>query len=124
MVLAQQYGQGPVAISRVCEARNLGKEYLTKIFASLSRAGLVTPVRGKGGGFMLSRDPNEISLLQIIEAVEGPIALNLCQQNPPKCDEGCSIRKVWTELQETVTNKLASVSLQDCLNGTVSRQTA
>ena len=115
-MLATHYGEGPLAIAKVCDARQLGKEYLTKIFASLSRAGLITPVRGKGGGYMLARDPREVSLLEVIEAVEGPIALNLCQAQPPRCDQDdCTIRPVWAELQAVVTEKLSSVSLKDCI---------
>jgi len=116
VVLSERYGQGvPVTLETVCTQRSLPREYLAKIFASLARARLVTPVRGKGGGFSLSRLPSQISLLEVIEAVQGPIVLNFCQHNPPQCDQvNCPARDLWTELQKLVREKLAGMSLADC----------
>jgi Rrf2 family protein len=116
LVLAGKHGQGPTTLAQVCQERDLPKEYLTKIFASLSRDGLITPIRGKGGGYVLARDPGTITLLDIIEAVEGPIALNFCQQDPPQCEqEACPVRPVWTDLQETIRAKLGQKTLADYL---------
>lgn len=96
----------------------MGKEYLTKIFSALTRAGLLTPMRGKGGGYRLARDPSDITLREIIEAVEGPIALNFCQHDPPQCDEDeCRLRLMWSDLQETMVNRLGSVTLAHAVNG-------
>ena len=85
LVLAENYGGSPTTLDAICEARGLSKQYLVKIFSSLTRAGLVTPVRGKKGGYLLARDPADICLLQIIEAAEGPIAVNFSQHDPPRC---------------------------------------
>ena len=119
-VLAEHGGQTPMNLAAICEKRDLSKQYLAKIFGSLARAGLVTPVRGKHGGYTLARAPGEITVLEIIEAIEGPVALNFCQHSPPRCDEvACPLRSVWTELQETVSQRLASVTLQMILDGCV-----
>jgi len=116
MILAERHGQGPVTLSTICRRRQLPKQYLTKIFGSLARAGLVTPVRGKKGGYMLGRPPGQITVLEVIEAVEGPIVLNYCQHNPPKCEQtDCRLRSVWSELQVTVREKLGAVTLADCV---------
>jgi Rrf2 family protein len=118
LVLAEKHGQGPTPLATICQQRDLPKEYLTKIFASLSRDGLITPIRGKGGGYVLAREPKDISLLDIIEAVEGPIALNFCQQDPPQCEQDhCPVRPVWTELQQIIREKLGAKSLADYLSG-------
>ncbi len=117
VVLAKRHGQGPINLDTICKERDLPKQYLAKLFASLARAGLLTPVRGKHGGYLLARDPAEITILEIIEIIEGPIMLNYCQHVPPKCDDfDCAIRDVWRELQSTVRSKLDSVTLQDCLD--------
>jgi DNA-binding IscR family transcriptional regulator len=66
---------------------------------------------------MLAQDPGEVSLLDIIEAIEGPIQLNYCQHNPSQCDEeSCPIRPLWKELQETIRSKLSAMKLSDCLD--------
>ena len=116
LVLADRYGKGLTPLEAVCLERQLPRDYLAKIFASLARARLVRPVRGKRGGYELARDPARISLLEVIEAVEGPLALNLCQQDPPACDRiDCGVRSVWSELQDLIRRKLGSTSLTDCL---------
>ncbi len=121
-VLVKNYGRGPVPIGRICRQRDLAREYLVKIFAALSRAGIVTAVRGKHGGYVLGRSPRDISLLEVIETVEGQIALNYCQYEPPRCDEeDCPLRPVWTELQQTVRRRLGGVSMSVFSNGQDSR---
>lgn len=116
LVLAEHYGKGPTTLDSICEARDLSKQYLVKIFASLARAGLVTPVRGKRGGYLLSRDPSEINLLELIEAVEGPVAVNFCQHDPPRCDKTqCALRSMWSDIQMFICDKLQSTTLGQCL---------
>ena len=113
--LAEHHGEGPIRIADICRERDLRKEYLSKIFGSLARADLITPVRGKGGGYMLAREPSEITVLEVIEAVEGPIVLNYCQHEPPQCDnEKCRLRPMWAEIQEFVRSKLRAMTLADC----------
>lgn len=116
LVLAEHYGRGPVTLAQVCMGRELPKEYLTKIFASLAKADIVTPIRGKNGGYILARQPAAITLLEVIEAVEGTLALNYCQHSPSKCDRiDCKVRPVWTELQNAMRDKLSSMRLSDFL---------
>ncbi len=115
-MLAGRYGQGPVPLAEICRLRDLSssKDYMTKIFGMLTRAGVVRAIRGKGGGYVLGHDPEDVTLLDIIEAVEGPLALNLCQHNPSRCDElDCPVRPVWGEIQETIRSVLSSKSLSD-----------
>jgi Rrf2 family protein len=116
LVLTEEYGHEPVTLDTVCSRRKLPKQYLTKLFSHLAKAGLVRPVRGKGGGYTLARSPDQINLLQVIEAIEGPIILNLCQHKPPQCLEDlCKIKPIWTELQNTVKEKLSSLKLSQCV---------
>ena len=116
MVLAEHYGNGPTTLDAICEERDLSKQYLVKIFSSLAHAGLVTPVRGKRGGYLLARDPAEINLLELIEAVEGPIAVNFCQHIPPRCDRSqCALRSMWSDIQGFICDKLGKTTLGQCL---------
>ena len=76
------------------------------------------PVRGKGGGYRLARDPSQITLREIIEAVEGPIALNFCQHDPPQCDRvECRLRGMWSDLQDQFVSRLDGVTLAHAING-------
>ena len=112
LTLARNSGDGPMPLKEICEARELPRDYMARIFGDLSRAQIVAAVRGKGGGYRLARPAETISLLDIIEAVEGPLALNLCQFDPPQCEErDCPVRPVWTDLQETVRRALKSKTL-------------
>ena len=71
--LAQNYQNGPVPMAVICREQDLPRQYMLKIFGSLTRAGFVRTTRGKGGGFILGHPPADISILDIIEAVEGPL---------------------------------------------------
>lgn len=117
LVLTEHHGQGPTTLAEICKASELSREYLAKVFGMLSRADIIQPIRGKHGGYVLAHDPSEINLLQIIEAVEGPQALNLCQFDPPKCEnvETCKVQAIWRELQQVFNEKLASMTLDQCV---------
>ncbi len=117
LVLVEDYPQAPITLSTISKRRNLPKQYLAKIFGTLVRVGLITAIRGKHGGYRLARAPRDISVLEVIEAIEGPLALNLCQNNPPQCEEvNCPLRPVWTEMQNFIRDKLGSITLQDYLH--------
>ena len=111
--LARHCGNGPVPMAKICEEQELPRQYMLKIFAALSRAGFVRTCRGKGGGFALAKPPVEISILEIMEAVEGPLALNFCQSEPSQCPRGddCPVRPLWDELQEITFRKLGAFRL-------------
>lgn len=114
--MAERSGQGPVTLEAICSQRAISRQYLAKIFSALGKAGLVRAVRGKLGGYVLARAPENVTLLEVIEAVEGPITLNLCQHDPPKCDRiGCALRPVWGAIQEDIRSRLGALSLAECL---------
>lgn len=116
LVLAERSGEGPVTLEAICSQRDLSRQYLVKIFSALSKAGIVTPVRGKKGGYLLAREPGAVTLLDVIEAVEGPITLNLCLHDPPRCDRiECVLRPVWAALQGDIRTRLGSLTLAACL---------
>ena len=79
--LACNYGAGPVSAREIAERRGIPPRFLEQLFVSLRRADLVRAVRGAKGGFVLSRDPAEITVLDIVEALEGPLASSVCDQS-------------------------------------------
>ena len=89
--------------------------FLAKILRSLADAGIVTSVRGPRGGFRLSRPAHEITFLEIIEAADGPIALNQCTDNGSGCDlmGGCQIHRVWNAGQNALVGVFRETLLSD-----------
>lgn len=87
---------------------------LAKIFQHLNKTGLVRSYRGAGGGFHLGRPAKDISLLDIIEAVDGPISMNLCIIERGSCgrEPFCSVHPVWIAMQQKFKSELGRISLQ------------
>jgi Rrf2 family protein len=86
---------------------------LAKIFQHLNKVGVVRSYRGAGGGFQLARPSKAISLLEIVEAVDGPIAMNRCIIAQGICDREsyCSVHPVWKMIQQKMKAELSRVSL-------------
>ncbi|MBT3279795.1 MAG: Rrf2 family transcriptional regulator [Phycisphaerales bacterium] len=119
ITLAIEYGNGPVRLCDICAVRDMQRDYTAKVLGYLSRARLVIPIRGKNGGYRLARDPKDITLLDVIEAVEGPFSLNLCQKENPECDQAqkCPVGAVWSEIQDFAVAKLRGKTLGECVAG-------
>jgi len=105
-------------VSDVAEAQGVPESYLAKIFQDLSRSGLVVSHRGAKGGFALARDPGKITLRQVIEAVEGPIALSPCLDERVGCElsEICEVHLVLAEAQARLLEVLDGAVLQGVLD--------
>jgi Rrf2 family protein len=105
-------------VSDVAEAQGVPESYLAKIFQDLSRSGLVVSHRGAKGGFALARDPDRITLRQVIEAVEGPIALSPCLDERVGCElsEACEVHLILAEAQAQLLKVLDEAALQDVLD--------
>ena len=85
-----------------------------KLVSRLSAAGLIESTRGTGGGFRLSRPPSAISLADIVEAVEGPIAMTACvEHGAHDCaiEDGCRVKPHWNVVNGAVRGALAGVTL-------------
>ena len=101
LYLCQQPEGSICLLSEISERQKIPPSFLSKIFQSLSRAGIVSSSRGTGGGFMLVKDPHDITLLDVIEAIEGQISLNMCLSNGQMCEQRptCAVHSVWREAQ-------------------------
>ena len=102
-------------LSDIAAAVDVPPTFLAKIFQQFSKIGLVKSFRGTGGGFMLGRAPENITLLEVVEAVEGPIVPNRCVVNPLDCDRSgfCNVHPVWKRVQDEVRAALTGVTLKD-----------
>ena len=93
------------------------RAYFTKVVQALVRAGYVRTLRGAHGGIQLARDPEAITLRQVIEAVEGPIFLNRCLSHPGECslERACAAHPVWQRIQDVLARELESVTVSEML---------
>ena len=91
------------------QAQNIPAAFLTKICARLAAAGICVNQRGTNGGIRLSRAADRISLLEVVEAIDGPITLNRCTRLPGECahDRTCVIHPVWLEICAEYRSRLA-----------------
>lgn len=118
--LASRPSQRPIAVDEVANARSIPKHYLSKIFQLLMRYGLITSYRGIGGGYILARPAEEITLRHVIEAVEGPLVVSQCI-TPAGCrtcdqDETCPVRAFWQDIRQVLLQRLESATIQDMLD--------
>ncbi len=113
----------PVLISEISDKENIPKKYLEAILLELRNNGILTSVKGKGGGYMLRIPPSEINLAKVIRAIDGPIAPVLCVSLNfyGKCDdcsseEKCRIRPVMEKIRDANLSVYENTSIQDMLN--------
>jgi Rrf2 family iron-sulfur cluster assembly transcriptional regulator len=119
LYLAKQ-PQGAVAlVSKVAEAEDLPESYLAKIFQDLTRSGLLLSHRGAKGGFSLVRSPAEITMQDVIEAVEGPIAINSCLDERQGCEriDVCQVYPALAAAQDRLLGILGKTTLADLSAG-------
>ncbi|MFN0301052.1 MAG: Rrf2 family transcriptional regulator [Burkholderiales bacterium] len=110
--LATNQGDGPVSLGEISGRQKISLSYLEQLFGKLRRSGLVKSTRGPGGGYMLARPPLEISVADIIVAVDEPIDATSCggQENCVE-DQKCITHDLWEGLNEHIFSFLRSVSL-------------
>jgi Rrf2 family protein len=110
--LAQQPPGRVSLISEIAAAAEVPQTFLAKIFQSFAKLGLVTSSRGTGGGFVLARPASQITLREVVEAVEGPILPNRCLLGSA-CDRGgpCRVHRVWKQVQTEVVHILDGVTI-------------
>ena len=96
------------ATSTVAEDQRIPPSFLAKIISQLSIAGLLHTSRGARGGVTLARDPQDITLLEVVEAIDGPIYLNECAGQDKECSfvDNCPLHPVWLEAQDELVTRL------------------
>jgi Rrf2 family protein len=106
--LAKQGSSQRVATSTVAREMKIPPSFLAKIISQLSIAGLLHTSRGARGGVELAREPKEISVLDVVEAIDGPILLNECVGTNKPCsfEDDCLVHPIWIEVQESLVKRL------------------
>jgi Rrf2 family protein len=110
-------GDQRTATSFIAEEQKIPPSFLAKIISQLSIAGLLHTSRGARGGVTLAREPKDITLLEVIEAIDGPIQLNECVGNRGACtfDQNCPLRPVWCDAQEELVGRLKNTNFANMM---------
>lgn len=101
----------PLAMRELAETRGIPAAFLEQLLADLRRAGLVNAVRGAHGGFTLARPAHAITALEIIEALEGPIAPSVCAPGACAREEDCAAASVWGTVADSMRSALEGFTL-------------
>src|SRR5262245_33007520 len=113
--LAALWGRGLVPLSAIAAKQDIPRKYLEQVIAELRHAGLVEAGRGAHGGYQLARNPAEITLLDVVQVLEGPISLMECQRSEDDCCGlygGCGLRDTWSEVEAAARHVLKSTTLK------------
>lgn len=117
MHLAQRAPDEMAMIEEVSRKEKIPKSFLAKIFQNLAKAGLVRSIRGAGGGFALLKKPSQITILEIVEAIEGKIIFQRCKLEDAQCEHvgGCALCGLFEQAQDGVKDVLMRTTLSDLL---------
>jgi len=117
LALARTHGQGSTFLKSIIEREGLPGTYLEQLMVPLRKSGLVLAVRGARGGYTLARNPAEISVLSILEALEGPLNLAECPNGPACCGkpESCALQGLWAEGSHALAQVYQGISLSTLL---------
>ncbi|MGD8554925.1 MAG: Rrf2 family transcriptional regulator [Anaerolineales bacterium] len=110
LYLAGMDNGGRAATSQIAREKHIPPSFLAKIVSQLSVAGVVQTSRGARGGVSLARSPSNISLLEVVEAIDGPITVNECVPDAGACIFGdkCPVHDVWSQVQTGLVDRLAA----------------
>ncbi len=117
--LALHDGNGPVSLVEISERQDISLSYLEQLFSKLRRQSLVTSMRGPGGGYSLSRLPNEIAVSHIIMAVDENLDVTNCGNAAGGChdtNKRCLTHNLWLDLSNRIQSFLDDISLQDMMD--------
>jgi Rrf2 family protein len=117
--LAQMGSERRAATSQIAQEQRIPPSFLAKIVSQLSVAGLLQTSRGARGGVSLARDPAEITLLEVVEAIDGPILLNECVGDNGTCtfSDDCPMHPIWCDAQVELVKRLKSTTFNIASNG-------
>ena len=122
--LAKHYGNGPISTRAAAADEQVPYQLACKLMQKLNNAKLVTSCMGPKGGFVLGAEPSKISLLEVFEAIQGPISINRCVLDKKVCSRSqiCAVRDKLAEIQENMTKELAAITLDELKRGAKQRR--
>jgi len=115
--LAINYGEQPISIKSISERQSISEYYLEQLFSSLRKAKLIKSVRGAQGGYILNRAPEEITIYDVINVLEGPIEISDCLEEG-SCNkiDCCATRLLWKKIKNSIDSVTSSITLKDIVD--------
>ena len=115
--LAIHYGESPISIKSISQRQGISEYYLEQLFSALRKAKLIKSIRGAQGGYVLNKLPEEITVADIMEVLEGPIEISDCVEGTT-CNNGncCATRLLWQKIKTSIEDVTTSVTLKDIVN--------
>ena len=115
--LATHDAEKPRLIRDIAESQGISEKYISRLVIDLRKAKMIRSIRGVNGGFHLAKSPEDITLLDVLEAMEGPLSIVDCVHTPKKCDKNmnCAAREIWAGLNEGIRDLMRGVTLADVL---------
>ena len=116
--LAKRFDEGPVRIRDIAKREGISVKYLEQLVIPLKQGNFIESVRGPKGGHMLSRSPEDITVGELVKALEGGCELTACVENPDECERSnaCLTRNIWEEASKAMYEKLDSMTLSGLLS--------
>ena len=115
--LSINYGLGPVSLKKISEKYDISESYLEQLFAKLRKDGYIETVRGPQGGYLLARDPKEITVGMILRALEGDITTSDCISKEVCSRESiCATRVIFEKIENSINNVIDNITLADMYN--------
>jgi len=113
--IARGYPGKPVTIREISERQEVSVAYLEQILNKLRRAGLIRSIKGPGGGYLLTREPGDVTMASILKELEGPVAITSCLDPEEGCSrvEGCVTHLLWRALGAKIEAFLETITLRD-----------
>lgn len=101
-------------VNEISKKKHIPKIFLAKILQKLSKKSIVKSLKGRKGGFYLAKDPSKLTLMEIIEIMQGPISINICAVEKRKCKFSniCSVHPVWVEMRKEIEKELKRISFK------------
>ena len=115
--LAINYGEQPISIKSISERQSISEYYLEQLFSSLRKAKLIKSIRGAQGGYILNRAPEEITIYDVINVLEGPIEISDCLEEG-SCNkiDCCATRLLWKKIKNSIDSVTSSITLKDIVD--------
>lgn len=115
--LAIHYGNSPVSIKTISERQSISEYYLEQLFSPLRKAELIKSIRGAHGGYVLNREPKDITVADVMNVLEGPVEIAECIEST-ECNniDFCATRLLWEKIKNSIDEVMENITLQDIVD--------